>query len=92
MLNIDFQSTTIRFLSSLRCERATGLTGDIFAIRVQFTYPVLCYSSSCRQEYDQTIRTAFRKSRQGFPIHVELTDGQSRDVELKFCSFHTIIR
>ena len=73
------------------CERPTGLTGDILSIRVQFTYPILCYSSDCRVEYDQTIKAAFRKNLANFPIHVDLSDGQSRDVQLKFCSYHNII-
>lgn len=86
-----FDAFLLIFFRSFSCERPTSLFGDIFSLRVQYTYPILCYSNACRLQYDQTVKIAFRNNLQPLSIHVNLTDGQNRDVQLKFCSFHTIV-
>ena len=73
--------------SPIRCERATGLTGDMFFAQFRLKYPVMCYSSSCRQDFLLTIHQSLRMNFQLLPVVMNFTDGQARKVQLKFCTF-----
>lgn len=75
------------FFSTILCEQATGLNGDLFNAGYMMKYPPLCLSSACKIEYLEKIYNSIRKYHRRITVTMSLQNGEKRIVQLAFCSF-----
>jgi hypothetical protein len=78
------------FCSTVTREEATGLFGDSFTTRHMMKCPPLCNEPACEQRYLNTIQNAIRKRNHRITVIISFTNGQTRHVQLAFCSFASI--
>ena len=74
----------------MTCEAATGLFGDLFSTRYLMKYPPLCNNPSCEQRYLKKIENYIRKRHHRITVIMSFTNGETRRVQLAFCSFASI--
>jgi hypothetical protein len=81
--------SSVLSFSTVTCERATGLNGDLFVTQYKIQYPPTCLTSNCRLRYLNTIQNALRMDNRSITVVMNFTNGETRNVQLTFCSFST---
>jgi len=72
------------YLRTVTCEKATGLTGDIFIAQYAIKYPELC-SISCRSRFKTKLINSLRNNYQSFTVVMNFTIAGIKVVRLTFC-------
>ena len=80
------------FSSSISCERATGLTGDIFVAQYRVKYPSNCGLATCKRRFLARVQDALRMNYRTVTVVMNFTTGEVRNVRLVFCGFFSLSR
>ncbi len=73
----------------MTCEQATGLLGDLFVMKYMMKYPPMYSSSSSQERYRNSMQNAFRENTRQITVTMSFDNGETRNIQLAFCSFST---
>lgn len=82
----------VLFFSTITCEQATSLNGDILQTPMMMEFPPMCTDKSCQESYYNKMLNALRKKIRRKTVTMSFTNGETHIVRLSFCSFSTLGR
>jgi len=75
------------FFSTVTCDQATGSFGNLFTTTYIMKYPPMYRAPGSQQRYLNKMQNAIRTNHRRITVTMNFTDGETRSVELAFCSF-----